>query len=155
MGTAALARNGRRALGVAAMLLALVAVELRVSWPLRPVPPVADAYTMLATLPRGGTVALHFPYRSGEWFPHVEQMFWSMWHWQPLVNGYSDYIPQDVIDLAIPVNSFPSEEYVLIDWRTYNEAATQIMRARFPPFQQYLRPLVTTGDVYLYEIIGR
>lgn len=165
-GTAALARNGRRAVGVAMILLALVAFELRVPWPLRPVPPVAEAYTMLATLPRAGTVALHFPYRSGEWFPHVEQMFWSMWHWQPLVNGYSDYIPQDVIDLAIPVNSFPSAEafailkardvkYVLIDWRTYNDAATIVMRERFPPFQQYLRPLVTTGDVYLYEIIGR
>lgn len=165
-GVAVFARNGRRAALVATVLLALVVVETRVTWPLRRVPPVADAYKMLAGLPRAGTVVLHFPYRSGEWFPHVEQMFWSMWHWQPLVNGYSDYIPQDVIDLAIPVNSFPSEEafailkardvkYVLIDWRTYNEAATQVMQARFPPFQQYLRPLVTTGDVYLYEIIGR
>lgn len=163
-GTAALARNGRRAVGVALIVLALVVIELRVTWPLRPVPPVAEAYTTLAGLPRAGTVVLHFPYRQGEWFPHVEQMFWSMWHWQPLVNGYSDYIPQDVIDLAIPVNSFPSTEafailkardvkYVLIDWRTYNEAATVVMRARFPPFQQYLRPLVTTGDVYLYEIV--
>jgi hypothetical protein len=165
-GTAALTRNGRRAVAIAVFLLALVAVELRVYWPLRPVPPVAEAYTMLASLPRAGTIVLQFPYRRGEWFPHVEQMFWSMWHWQPLVNGYSDYIPQDVIDLAIPVNSFPSEEafailkardvkYVVIDWRTYNAAATEVMRARFPPFQQYLRPLVTTGDVYLYEIIGR
>lgn len=165
-GVAALTKHGRRAAVVATALLALVIVETRVTWPLRPVPPVADAYKMLATLPRAGTVVLHFPYRTGEWFPHVEQMFWSMWHWQPMVNGYSDYIPPDVIDLAIPVNSFPSEEafailkardvkYVLIDWRTYNEAATQVMRARFPPFQQYLRPLVTTGDVYLYEIVGR
>jgi hypothetical protein len=117
-------------------------------------------------MPRAGTIVLHFPYRQGEWFPHVEHMFWSMWHWQPLVNGYSDYIPQDVIDLAIPVNSFPSEEafgilkardvrYVVIDWRTYNAAATAVMRARFPPFEQYLRPLHTTGEVYLYEIMGR
>lgn len=165
-GVASLARHGRRAVAVATLLLALIVVETRVTWPLRPVPPVAEAYTVLAGLPRAGTVVLHFPYRAGEWFPHVEQMFWSMWHWQPLVNGYSDYIPPDVIDLAIPVNSFPSEEafailkardvrYVLIDWRTYNEAAAAVMRARFPPFQQYLRPLVTTGDVYLYEIIGR
>lgn len=164
-GVAALAKHGRRASVVATVLLALVIVETRVTWPLRPVPPVADAYKMLATLPRAGTVVLHFPYRTGEWFPHVEQMFWSMWHWQPMVNGYSDYIPPDVIDIAIPINSFPSEEafailkgrdvkYVLIDWRTYNEAATQVMRARFPPFQQYLRPLVNTGDVYLYEIVA-
>lgn len=164
-GVASFAKSGRRAAAVATILLALVVVETRVTWPLRPVPPVADAYKMLAGLPRAGTIVLHFPYRQGEWFPHVEQMFWSMWHWQPMVNGYSDYIPQDVIDLAIPVNSFPSAEafailkgravkYVLIDWRTYNDAATAVMRARFPPFQQYLRPLVTTGDVYLYEIVA-
>jgi Dolichyl-phosphate-mannose-protein mannosyltransferase len=164
-GISVLARNGRRAAVVGMLLLALVVVETRVTWPLRQVPPVADAYKMLAGLPPAGTIVLHFPYRSGEWFPHVEQMFWSMWHWQPLVNGYSDYIPQDVIDLAIPVNSFPSAEafailkvrdvkYVVIDWRTYNEAATAVMRARFPPFAEYLRPLVTTGDVYLYEIVA-
>ncbi len=164
-GIAAITTNGRRAAGIAAILLALVAFELRVTWPLRPVPPVPEAYQVLAGMPRAGTIVLHFPYRQGEWFPHVEHMFWSMWHWQPLVNGYSDYIPQDVIDLAVPVNSFPSDEafailkardvrYVVLDWRTYNEAATTVMRARFPPFAQYLRPLHTTGDVYLYEIVA-
>lgn len=165
-GIAAITTHSRRAAVVAALLMALVAFELRVAWPLRPVPPVPEAYQVLAGMPRAGTIVLHFPYRQGEWFPHVEHMFWSMWHWQPLVNGYSDYIPQDVIDLAIPVNSFPSEEafailkardvrYVVIDWRTYNAAATAVMRARFPPFEQYLRPLHTTGEVYLYEIMGR
>jgi hypothetical protein len=164
-GIAALATNSRRAAAFAAVLMALVAFELRVPWPLRPVPPVPEAYQVLAGMPRAGTLVLHFPYRQGEWFPHVEPMFWSMWHWQPLVNGYSDYIPQDVIDLAIPVNGFPSVEafgilktrdvrYVVIDWRTYNAAATAVMRARFPPFAQYLRPLVATGDVYLYEIVA-
>ena len=163
-GMVALSANRRRVASIAVLLMALVAAELRVRWPLRPVPPVPDAYSMLAELPRAGTVVLHFPYRAGEWFPHVEHMFWSMWHWQPLVNGYSDYIPQDVIDLAVPVNSFPSIEafgilrgrgvrYVVIDWRTYNEAATEVMQARFPPFAQYLRPLVTARDVSLYEIV--
>lgn len=164
-GIVAIVGHGRRAAAVATLLMALVAFELRVTWPLRPVPPVPEAYQLLAGMPRAGTVVLQFPYRQGEWFPHVEHMFWSMWHWQPLVNGYSDYIPQDVIDLAVPINSFPSAEafailktrnvrYVVIDWRTYNDAATAVMRARFPPFQQYLRPLLTTGDVYLYEIVA-
>ena len=164
-GIAAITSNGRRASAIAALLMALVAFELRVTWPLRPVPPVPEAYQVLAGMPRAGTIVLHFPYRQGEWFPHVEHMFWSMWHWQPLINGYSDFIPQDVIDLAVPVNSFPSVEafailktrdvrYVVIDWRTYNEAATAVMRARFPPFAPYLRPLHTTGDVSLYEIVA-
>jgi hypothetical protein len=153
------------AIVLTAVVVLATVVEARVVWPLRPVPPVPDAYRLLAGLPRAGTVVLHFPYRSGEWFPHVEHMFWSMWHWQPLVNGYSDHIPQDVIDLAVPVNSFPSEDafgilrareirYVAIDWRTYNEAATSIMRSRFPPFAPYLRELFRGDDVSLYEIVA-
>jgi hypothetical protein len=153
------------AIVLTAVVVLATVVEARVVWPLRPVPPVPEAYRLLAGLPRAGTVVLHFPYRSGEWFPHVEHMFWSMWHWQPLVNGYSDHIPQDVIDLAVPVNSFPSEDafgilrardirYVAVDWRTYNEAATSVMRSRFPPFAPYLRELFRGDDVSLYEIVA-
>lgn len=164
-GLAALGRRPRRALWLAPLLLVLTVIELRVAWPLRQVPPVPEAYRVLAGLPRAGTLVLHFPYRSGEWFPHVEHMFWSMWHWQPLVNGYSDFIPEDIRALAVPINGFPDAEsfrlmrergvkYVAIDWRTYNDAATAVMRARFPPYAEYLRPLVTTGPVSLYEVTG-
>ncbi|HUR20132.1 MAG TPA: hypothetical protein VMZ90_04940, partial [Vicinamibacterales bacterium] len=154
-----------RAGWIAPLLMVLTVVELRVPWPLREVPPVPDAYRMLAQLPRAGVLVLQFPYRTGEWFPHAEYMFWSMYHWQPMVNGYSDYIPGDIRDLAVPVNGFPDPEsfrlvrernvrYVAVDWRTYNEAATEIMRARFPPYAQYLQPLLTTGPISLYEIVG-
>lgn len=164
-GLAALGARSKRLLWLAPLLLALTVIDLRVAWPLRPVPPVPEAYQVLAGLPRAGTLVLHFPYRSGEWFPHVEHMFWSMWHWQPLVNGYSDFIPEDIRALAVPINGFPDAgsfrlmrergvKYVAIDWRTYNEAAAVVMRARFPPYAQYLRPLVTTGPVSLYEVIG-
>ncbi len=164
-GLAALGTKSRRLLWLAPLCVVLTVVELRVAWPLRPVPPVPEAYRVLAGLPKAGTLVLHFPYRSGEWFPHVEHMFWSMWHWQPLVNGYSDFIPEDIRALAVPINGFPDAasfrlirergvKYVAIDWRTYNDAATAVMRARFPPFAMYLRPLVTTGPVSLYEVIG-
>jgi len=163
-GLAALGK-GRRLLWLAPLCLLFTVVESRTAWPLRPVPPVPEAYQVLARLPRAGTLVLHFPYRSGEWFPHVEHMFWSMWHWQPLVNGYSDFIPEDIRALAVPVNGFPDGEsfrllrdrgvkYVAIDWRTYNQAATAVMRDRFPPYAQFLRPLVTTGPVSLYEIVA-
>jgi hypothetical protein len=164
-GLAALGSRARRLIWLAPLVLLLTVIELRVAWPLRTVPPVPDAYRMLGVLPRAGTLVLHFPYRRGLWFPHAEYMFWSMWHWQPMVNGYSDFIPADIRALAVPINGFPDAEsfrllrernvkYVAIDWRTYNEDATAIMRARFPPYVEYLRPLVTTGDVSLYEVIG-
>ena len=154
----------RRARLIAPILLVLAMFEARVSWPLRDVPPVPDAYRMLAQLPRAAVLVLHFPYRPGAWFPHAEYMFWSTYHWQPMLNGYSDYIPPDIRDLAVPVNGFPNAEsfrllkargirYVAIDWRTYNEEATPIMKARFPPYSEYLRPLVTTDPVWLYEIV--
>jgi len=159
-----LEKQGRSA-WIALLAMVLTVAELMVPWPMRQVPPVPDAYRMLAQLPRAGVLVLQFPYRPGEWFPHAEYMFWSMYHWQPMVNGYSDYIPSDVRDLAVPVNGFPDAasfrilrernvRYVAVDWRTYNEAATVIMRARFPPYSQYLRPLVTTEPVSLYEIVG-
>ncbi len=160
-----LARIERRRPWLSLLLLALTMAELQVPWPLRPVPPVADGYRMLSQLPRGGVLMLQFPYRSGEWFPHADYMFWSMYHWQPMLNGYSDYIPPDTRALAVPINGFPDAAsfrllrernvlYVAIDWRTYNEAATEIMRARLTPYAQYLRPLVTTAPVSLYEIVG-
>jgi hypothetical protein len=132
---------------------------------LREVPPVPDAYRMLAQLPKAGVLVLQFPYRPGEWFPHADYMFWSMYHWQPMINGYSDFIPADIRALAVPVNGFPDAEsfrllrarsvrYVVVDWRTYNEAATGVMRARFPPYAQYLRPLVSSEPVSLYEIVA-
>jgi hypothetical protein len=154
-----------RATWIAPLLVVLTVAELQVPWPLREVPPVPDAYRMLAQLPRAGVLVLQFPYRPGEWFPHADFMFASMYHWQPMVNGYSDYIPADIRDLAVPINGFPNPEsfrllrdrgvrYVAIDWRTYNEAATEVMRARLPPYAQYLRTLTTTGPVSLYEIVA-
>jgi hypothetical protein len=155
----------RRAAWIAPLVLVLAVAELQVPWPLREVPPVPDAYRMLAQLPKAGVLVLQFPYRPGEWFPHADYMFWSMYHWQPMINGYSDFIPADIRALAVPVNGFPDAEsfrllrarsvrYVVVDWRTYNEAATGVMRARFPPYAQYLRPLVSSEPVSLYEIVA-
>jgi hypothetical protein len=160
-----IARLERNRPWLAIVFLLLTVAELQVRWPLRTVPPVPEAYKMLAQLPRAGVLVLHFPYRPGEWFPHADHMFGSMYHWQPMVNGYSDYIPKDIGELAIPVNGFPdipsfkllrerNVRYVAIDWRTYDEAATQVMRDRFPPYAQFLRPLVTTEPVSLYEIVA-
>lgn len=162
-GVARLATGRRAALGW--VIAALVSVELYVPWPLRPVPPVPEAYQRLATLPRAAVLKLQFPYKSGEFFPHARYMFWSTWHWQPIINGYSDYIPPDFREIAVPINGFPNDaslallrergaRYVTIDWRTYSDEAAAIMRARFPPYRSRLRVHVEAPDVSLYEIIA-
>jgi hypothetical protein len=128
------------------------------------VPPVPEAYRMLAELPRGPVVQFHFPYQPTDLHQHARYMFWSMWHWQPLVNGYSDYIPRDFREIMVPINGFPDAasfrilrerrvRYVTIDWDTYGPEAREILLARFPPFRGYLRPLLERDDVSLYEVV--
>jgi hypothetical protein len=39
-------------------------------------------------------------------------MFWSIYHWHPLVNGYSGYIPGDALDTEKLMASFPDDDSV-------------------------------------------
>ena len=92
-------------------------------------------------------------------------MFWSMWHWQPLVNGYSDFIPEDFRRIASPINGFPDPEsfailrernvrYVVLHLETYTAGEIrQRMLDRFPPYAEFVRPIVQEGNVWLYEIV--
>lgn len=149
---------------LAAALTAAVAVEVAaVPWDLHEPDPLPEAYRRLATLPRGGVVEFHFPYRSTDLFRHTRYMFDSMWHWQPLINGYSDFIPEDFREMAIPINGFPDPEsfrilrahqarYVVIHLDTYGDAARPTLLARFPPYKDYLRPIVQDGETWLFEI---
>ena len=149
-----------------AALVALVAAEVTVTpWPLVRVPPVPTAYQMLAQLPRGTVVDFHFAYRRDALYVHTRAMFWSMFHWQPLVNGYSDFIPADFHEIRIPINGFPDAEsfrimkardvrYVVVNLGDYLPEQRAVLMARFPAYSEFLRPLVSTGDVWLYEIVS-
>ncbi len=163
---------GRRPV-VAAALVLLAAVELTVwagpgtrpGWALSPLPPVPAAYRMLADLPDGPVVVFPFPYQRTDYHNHTRAMFWSVFHWKPLVNGYSDVVPPDFDQIAVPINSFPSPaafdimrarhvRYVVWDIEPYDAASRARLLARFPPYAQYLRQLTTEGGVWLYEITG-
>ena len=115
----------RRAAFTGALVLA-TALELVVwggpgtvpGWNLSPMPPLPRAYQMLASLPRGPVVDFPFAYRRTDYQQHARAMFWSVFHWQPLVNGYSDVIPEDFREIALPINGFP------------DAASFEILRAR-------------------------
>ena len=111
-----------------AVALTMVCGELWVPWPLQPMPPVPRAYQLLATLPRGAVVEFPFPYQRQDFHNHAWSMLMSTYHWQPMVNGYSDFIPADFEQLALPINGFPNAEslaimrahdvrYVVIRWK--------------------------------------
>jgi hypothetical protein len=157
----------RRRAWAAAFLVGAIATELFAPWwpSYRRVTPVPEVYQRLATLPRGAVVEFLFPYKPGDLFFHTRSMFWSMWHWQPLINGYSDYIPEDFRTMAEPLNSFPSAEgfrllhehqarYVVFHMKSWDAQGQQVIRDRIARYPSNLRPIFEDGDDLLFEIVS-
>ena len=89
-------------------------------------------------------------------------MLFSTAHWQPMINGYSDYIPQDFRDAAPQLASFPSREafdvlrrrrvrYLAIHWDMYGPRRTEI-ETGLRAYQQHLRTLSGDREMTLYEV---
>ena len=124
-----------------------------------------NVYDSLARLPRGPVIEVPYWYERLAFPRHAEYMLTSTAHWQPLINGYSDHIPQDFRDTALPLSSFPSRESFgileklgaryavfhldLMDERTREKTIQRIE----VDYANYLRPLEKDGDVWLFEIV--
>jgi hypothetical protein len=164
-----LARRGspRRGAAIAGALCLLVAAELFRA----PVPvpeqtqPVNAAYRLLASLPRGPVAEFPFFYRSIDFHRHAYYMLASTWHWQPLVNGYSDFIPQDFRDDVLNLAGFPSRDafaalerrgvrYVTVHLYFYQQSTWPGLLERLDGYRASLRPLTREGDLLLFEIVN-
>ncbi len=86
-------------------------------------------------------------------------------HWQPLLNGYSDYIPPDFRELAVVLASFPSREsfeamkqrrtrYIVIHRDLYGAQTAPLIEARLQAFMPYLRAVTADDRVQIYEIVA-
>ena len=158
-------RRGARLAGTTLLLLACADLY-RAPLRMREAPPVSSVYRTLATLPKGPVIELPYWATSIEYHRHAEYMLASTAHWQPLINGYSDHIPQDFRDNARILVNFPSAE---------SFAILQPMQARYAVFHLdlvaqpardelikrldsdyvgYLKPLEKDGNVWLYEIVS-
>ena len=159
---ATLRRRGR--IVAAAVAIAAIAELNVIPFPWERALPVSTNYRVLASMPRA--VVAEFPfYGERVAFPlHAQYMVLSTAHWMPLVNGYSDYIPQDFRQAAFVLDSFPSTDtfgilekrrvrYVGIHWDMYGPRAEEI-RTKLKEFTQYLRPLAADEKMSLYEIVG-
>jgi hypothetical protein len=150
----------------AAGLALAAALELNMAplTALREAPPVPEAYRMLARLPRGPLA--EFPYfaRRTDYPRHAEYMLGSTYHWQPLVNGYSDFIPGEWRRTAESLSYFPTRDsfrilstigtrYAVFHLNGYSRSNRADLIARIGRYQQFLRPLVQQDDVWLYEIV--
>jgi hypothetical protein len=149
---------------LAAIMPMVVAAELAVA-PLRfdRMPPVPGVYRMLAGLPRGPVAEFPFYADRHDIQFHALYMLFSTYHWQPLLNGYSDNIPPEFYRLASVLRSFPSQEafdalherqarYVVIHFPRYSAEHARSVRERLIPFQGLLHLVTRVDTIELYEI---
>jgi hypothetical protein len=148
----------------AIVLMAASVAELRVPLSFRRVPRIEPAYRVLATLPPGGVLEL--PVYSRQFaFLRTQYMLSSTAHWMPLVDGYSDYVPQDFLDNTEALGYFPSREsfailerdhvkYAVFHLAPYGDDARRDLRARLREFDRYLARRYGDDWIELYDIVG-
>ena len=78
--------------------------------PVRQVPPVAPVYAALAHAAKGPVAEFPFFYRPEDFHQHAQYVLQSTVHWQPLINGFSDFYPDDFKAMVVPLSSFPTAE---------------------------------------------
>jgi hypothetical protein len=111
-----LARLGSRlsrrgATGLVIVAVVLVYVEYRPSLALQPVRrEMPSVYTPLAG--RSETVVAVFPMAKAQSDNDALYMYFSTWHWQRLVNGYSGNFPASYEDLLERMQDFPSPDAI-------------------------------------------
>ena len=150
-----------------AILLVLVVADLyRAPLRMREAPPLLNVYRTLAGMPKAPVIELPYWASSIDFHRHAEYLLTSTAHWQPLINGYSDHIPQDFRDHAPVLATFPSRESFAIlqplgaryavfhlDLMAPNDRDDLIRRLDFE-YLGYLKPIEKDGDVWLYEIVS-
>ena len=133
---------------------------------MREAPPLPEAYRALARLPKGPVIELPYWATSIEYHRHAEYMLASTAHWQPMINGYSDHIPQDFRDAAPALATFPSPQsfavlrplaarYAVFHLDLMAPAVREdLIRRLDGEYATNLRPIDKSGDVWLYEIVS-
>ena len=155
--------RSRAAVAIALGLLAIA--ELKVSSNLREVEPFDPVYRTLATLPPGPVVELPFYYVRGMFPLHTQYMLNSTTHWMPLVNGYSDHIPQDFFDNVMTLAPFPTPagmkllepghvRYAVFHLGGYIPENRRDVETRLKQLEDYFRPLYVSENTRLYEIVA-
>ena len=131
-----------------------------------------DVYKVLRRAEAGAVLELPMPRldRLPGWEPYYEG--WSLWHWKPLVNGYSGYYPRDYLDTVLRMQVFPEEgtidrlrahdvRYVIVHRAFYDhESYTRLMlsmaaRPEFKPWGAYKDPVGTADIFELIPAVGQ
>ena len=96
--------------GVIAALAVFVAID---AWPALPLVPVwkepPGIYQVVNEKP--GVVLAEFPVDENDVF-NTPFMYFSLWHWRPLVNGYSGHLPHSYAKVVPDLLAFPRGDTV-------------------------------------------
>jgi hypothetical protein len=146
----------------------LVAVALAESYvgPLRltAAPPLAEAYRRLADLPQAPVAVFPFWAGSSDRYRHTDYMLASTFHWQPLINGYSDFMPGDFFEALPALETFPSPEafevlrakevrWIVVHFDTYPPGVGPVLREQLEDMKDELRVAVDDYPTSLYEVL--
>jgi len=102
------ARPWKRVGAAACLTLALVAE----GWPRYDRMPMWQSPpSIYAALPASGAVLFEFPVHApaDRFAENLPYMYFSMWHWTPMVNGYSGFIPASYQALVEATSTFPAD----------------------------------------------
>ena len=147
----------------AAMLVVAVAESYVGPLRLADAPELNNAYRRLAIMPRAPVA--EFPFFQGAVDRHrqTEYMLMSTFHWQPLINGYSDHVPAGYSEDAPRLATFPSTDawevlrarevrWVVVHFNSYPPEVSPALRAQLLKMTDRLR-IVVDEEVSLYEVI--
>ena len=150
---------------LAAALIAVALIESYVGpLQLTAAPQLARAYRQLAALPRAPVA--EFPFYAGSFdrHRHTDYMLASTFHWQPLINGYSDHMPEDFFAALPALQTFPSAEafevlrakqvrWVVVHFDAYPPEVGPALRPQLMNMTDRLRVAVDEYPISLYEVI--
>lgn len=125
--------------------------------------PPTRAAAWLQRLPRGGTAEFPVNGPGGNRHDQTYYMMQSAWHWQPLVNGYSDFTPPGFEAVMPALESFPSPaaldalrarqaRYVVVNWDLYSGPERIRVRRTLEMMAPALRMMLDDAHASLYAV---
>lgn len=129
--------------------------------------PVPSVYRALARSPRAPVAEFPFFYLRRDYNRHGYYMLMSTYHWQPLINGYSDSYPEPFVAMLDVIKEFPTDPRSFMHLR--DRGARYVVmhlnwfeHRRRPAIEQGLAHYVSQGilgfvardgDIALYQIL--
>ena len=155
--------TAKRSRVAAIVVLGVAIAELYAPLRFPPVRAVDEGYRVLATLPYGPVLEL--PVYSRQFgFVREGYMLNSTIHWMPLIDAYSDYIPDDFTAHMAALGGFPSRDafdvlepihgrYAVFHVDMYSPDARAALERRLHAFAPYLKQRYGGDRLWLYEIV--